>query len=1126
MMTLSFGKTGFRVLSSLALTAALLGALAGCGLGVSPSTTVTAITAATGTTTTTTSTTAPTSPTARNLVTGRVHGGNNPVVGASIKLYAVSTSGYGTTASPLITTGNYYAGGGAPTCSTTALTLTSYNQTSATSVTLATTADTLVAGQSVTISGTGTYLDSNTAYVVQSATTSSFTLTTATEAVTGGPVTLTTGTATPTCYSGIVTDANGNFALSYITGTTNPTTNYDYSCPPGAYVYMTAVGGNPGAGTNPNLNLMAVLGSCSQLQTNANTNFITVNEVTTVAAAYALGQFATYTAFGTPGSINFSTSSTNTQGVINAMAIANLLANPFSGGISPGNNLNGTATVESWTVNTIADILAACANTTGITGTIGTTITSSANDGTVCGQLFEYTTPTNGATSTSGKTPGDTAQAALQFALNPGDPNLLTAASTSSTVVGSALDGLIGNSGAPFQPYVNTAASGNSVNDWTIGIEYAPGIPTGGSGGAGTAVLTSGTVSSITVASGGSGYTSAPLVTISGGGGSAAAAYATVSGGAITAFTVTNSGTGYTSAPTVTLSPNSAVLSNPNSIAIDGFGNAWVTNIGIGTKVPSLVELTPTGDPVQAGSTAGVYNINTYTYTNPSNSNTTAETVGAGASYNGNFFGVAIDSNNNAFAADYMNGYVFEVTANSAAAISAAGETAIGSYTNGGGGTNAAGYSTGTSSDPVGIAFDPSNNMYVTLDGGSSPAPSSNGCGTYTSGSKNIVFLAKGSSSPYYSTYQVGNGGGTNQTSIAIDNGNEVTNAGHLTSLTVKAGGTGYTQATTTVAFTGGGGTGAAATANVTAGAITSFTITNTGSGYTSAPTVTITDTGGGTGAVANVSITTPAGGPFVWWIAEASGGSSEHGSSEHYGYLYQAFTNPGGLASNGTTAIQQGCDTSALSISDSKATSAPTTAIPVNGTGSSVVDLFDNAYFVAFDNSNNLWTANQSPVDAALADINSFTKLTPTFNSQGALTTSSTYTTYTGGGLLSTNFRAYALAIDGNGTVWAPNNSGHNGIVAISNNGIALSNYTVSTYPGFTGTIYVSTSGSSTTTSKRNNLEAAGVAIDASGNVWSSSYTASVPGTYGVLLLVGAAAPVPVPTVTAVTNHTLGAKP
>ena len=54
----------------------------------------------------------------------------------------------------------------------------------------------------------------------------------------------------------------------------------------------------------------------------------------------------------------------------------------------------------------------------------------------------------------------------------------------------------------------------------------------------------------------------------------------------------------------------------------------------------------------------------------------------------------------------------------------------------------------------------------------------------------------------------------------------------------------GYTTAPT-VTFSGGGGTGASATATIDAsGQVTGITITNGGSGYTSAPTVTISPPG------------------------------------------------------------------------------------------------------------------------------------------------------------------------------------------------------------------------------------------------------------------------------------------
>lgn len=78
-----------------------------------------------------------------------------------------------------------------------------------------------------------------------------------------------------------------------------------------------------------------------------------------------------------------------------------------------------------------------------------------------------------------------------------------------------------------------------------------------------------------------------------------------------------------------------------------------------------------------------------------------------------------------------------------------------------------------------------------------------------------------------------------------------------LSAVPVSNGGSGYTSAPT-VAFTGGGGTGAAGTAVLGSGAnegkVVSVTITNPGTGYTGAPTVGFTG-GAGTGAAATAVV-------------------------------------------------------------------------------------------------------------------------------------------------------------------------------------------------------------------------------------------------------------------------------
>ena len=79
---------------------------------------------------------------------------------------------------------------------------------------------------------------------------------------------------------------------------------------------------------------------------------------------------------------------------------------------------------------------------------------------------------------------------------------------------------------------------------WVVGFSDGTVAPT---------VALAGSVELITVGSGGSGYTSAPTVTITGGGGTGATAVAVLDGGEVAEINIVNHGSGYTSTPTVTL---------------------------------------------------------------------------------------------------------------------------------------------------------------------------------------------------------------------------------------------------------------------------------------------------------------------------------------------------------------------------------------------------------------------------------------------------------------------------------------------------------------------------------------------------------------------------------------------
>lgn len=93
-------------------------------------------------------------------------------------------------------------------------------------------------------------------------------------------------------------------------------------------------------------------------------------------------------------------------------------------------------------------------------------------------------------------------------------------------------------------------------------------------------------VSSIPITAGGSGYLSAPMVTISGGGGSGATAIATIdANGTVTGITITNPGMGYTGAPTITIAGAGGSGATVGTIALAENTSGGLTKTGNGALI-------------------------------------------------------------------------------------------------------------------------------------------------------------------------------------------------------------------------------------------------------------------------------------------------------------------------------------------------------------------------------------------------------------------------------------------------------------------------------------------------------------------------------------------------------------
>jgi len=355
---------------------------------------------------------------------GKVHGGNQPVTGATIQLVTVGNTGYGSTGTKLITPGGIGSialtsgGSGYAVAPTVSFTGGSGSGAAATA-TLGTGA---TAGQvvSLTLTAAGSGYSSVPTIVF-----------------TGANTTAATATAIKVAAGGVVTDANGDFT---ITG--------DYTCPsPSTLVAVTSTGGNPGlaAGTNNTaIQLVAPLGPCGNLSAST---YVFINEVTTAATAFAMGQYFT-TTFGSASTDSFGAPNTAQAqvGINNAYATVGNLVNTSNGTAVVTNTLTNsvgsiTITPEFAKLYTIADILAACVNSTGA---------SSSN----CTTLFTSAVPTGGVT------PTDTLQAAVDLSLNPTSTNANGSAANLTS-----LFGLV--SGTPPFGAVTTQPT-----DWTLGITY------------------------------------------------------------------------------------------------------------------------------------------------------------------------------------------------------------------------------------------------------------------------------------------------------------------------------------------------------------------------------------------------------------------------------------------------------------------------------------------------------------------------------------------------------------------------------------------------------------------------------------------------------------------------------
>jgi sugar lactone lactonase YvrE len=573
-------------------------------------------------------------------ISGKVHGGQNPIVGASVYLYAASTTGEGTASTSLLNSNVL-------------------SQTPA-------------GGQD----GSGNYY--------------------------------------------VTTDSNGAFS---ITG--------DYTCPSStSQVYLYSVGGNAGSGSNSGIALMAALGTCPASGTLSSSLYVVINEVSTIATAYALN---TFQKAGNTTDVGSSPRPLGLSNIANAFATVTNLED-LSTGEALATTPAGNGTVPQSEINTLANILAACVNSTGPTSTQCTTLFNNAKSGTV--------TTTNTAQAAVGmaRIPGQdgTPLFNLQTANAPFQPSLTSVPGTFAIGINYTGGGLSNPYGGGIDASGNVwvvNSTGNSISEFSpLGAPISPdntGFTGGGlSGPYGLAIDSSGNVW-VTNYSGGAGASiskfSSSGVAISGSSG--------YTGGGLSGpnlLAIDKSGNVWVanhSASSISEfnSSGGAVsgsggftgggLNAPLGVAIDVAGNVWAANNG----ADSISELTSSGSPISGsiGYTGGGL-------TQPGD----LHIDGLGNVYASNFLAnslselgsTGVANGNSPFLVGGLNapeGIAIDA-ANSVWVANSAGNGITTTLNNGTSGSNPPGMQGGGLNAPFGIGIDGAGNIWVTNSGDNS----------------------------------------------------------------------------------------------------------------------------------------------------------------------------------------------------------------------------------------------------------------------------------------------------------------------------------------------------------------------------------------------------------------------
>ncbi len=346
----------------------------------------------------------------------------------------------------------------------------------------------------------------------------------------------------------VTTDSAGSFSIPA-----------DYTCTAATQTYLYASGGNAGGGPNSATGLLAALGACPSTSVTTPPT-IAINEVSTIAAAYAISGFAT-------DATHVSSSGTTLAqtGIANAFRNASDLET-LSTGVALGATPASNGAVPQPLINSLANALLACTGSTGSTSS-------------GCATLFANTLSA-GATGTA---PTNTASAAINIAHNPGSnvASLLTLSQVAPAFFPNftGIPSSLTLSLAFTYPGINLAY--NSA--FTIAIDAS-----------GNVWIPNNASDSVTELSS-TGAVLSPNPGYTGGGLKRPIGIAIDTAGSVWLANTSGPSVTRLSSSGAALSPAAGftdpALNNPLALAIDGSGNAWIAN----DSGASLTKLSPTG---------------------------------------------------------------------------------------------------------------------------------------------------------------------------------------------------------------------------------------------------------------------------------------------------------------------------------------------------------------------------------------------------------------------------------------------------------------------------------------------------------------------------------------------------